>query len=61
MPPVQVPARFRPLADIAVVTGVSLPMLLDFVFHRDMEPARLAERVAAKGRQAVGSHTFAST
>ncbi|UCG74877.1 MAG: hypothetical protein JSV95_08925 [Gemmatimonadota bacterium] len=35
---------------IAVVSGVNLPMLLDFVFHRDMDLRSLAERVLAKGR-----------
>jgi hypothetical protein len=31
-------------------------MLLDFVFHREMELATLAERVAGKGRTAAQVH-----
>lgn len=41
------------LGNVAVVTGVNLPMLLDFVFHRDLAPDELAARVEGKGRTAV--------
>lgn len=40
----------RELHRVAVVTGVNLPMLLDFVFNRDQEISDLSERVVLKSR-----------
>ena len=46
----------RGLESMAVATGVSLPMLLDFLFHRELPPAELANRVAGKGRDGIQVH-----
>lgn len=39
--------------DRAVICGVNLPMLLDFVFHREMPLPELVERLVSKGREGM--------
>jgi mannose/fructose-specific phosphotransferase system component IIA len=39
--------------EIPVVTGVNLPMLVDFVFHRGVSAEEAARRAAAKGGEAI--------
>ena len=40
-------------AEIAVVTGVNLAMLLDFVFHRNISPEEAARRAVDAGAKAI--------
>ena len=39
--------------DTAVICGVNLPMLLDFVFHRDLPLADLSDRLVSKGKASI--------
>lgn len=47
----------RAKAERAVVCGVNLPMLLDFVFHRDLPLDDLVERTVERGRTAIRATT----
>lgn len=37
----------------ALIAGVNLPLLLDFVFHRELPLAELVERLIASGRAGI--------
>ena len=43
----------RARSERAVVCGVNLPMLLDFVFHRELPLEELVARVIERGRTAI--------
>jgi mannose/fructose-specific phosphotransferase system component IIA len=43
----------RSRAETAIVCGVNLPVLLDFVFHREMALPQLVDRLVEKGRGGI--------
>ena len=43
----------RDRSDVPVICGVNLPLLVDFVMHREMEPAALVDRLIEKGRNSI--------
>jgi mannose/fructose-specific phosphotransferase system component IIA len=44
----------RERGELSVVSGVNLPLLLDFVMHRNMPLSELVTRLVEKGRAAIG-------
>ena len=53
----RLPGRRRGDRHVVVVTGINLPMLLDFVHNRDeYGPLALADRLQRKGRDSIRLH-----
>jgi mannose PTS system EIIA component len=43
----------RERTDVALIGGVNLPLLVDFVMNRGMEPRALVDRLVEKGRGSI--------
>ncbi len=46
----------RGRAGVSVISGANLPMLLDFVFHRDMDVEELSGRLVQKAHDGILAH-----
>jgi mannose/fructose-specific phosphotransferase system component IIA len=46
------------IPDLVIISGVNLPILLEFALYRDQPLAELVPRLVSKGRSAIGSSNF---
>jgi mannose/fructose-specific phosphotransferase system component IIA len=48
----------RRFPEIAVITGVNLPLLIDFVFNREKPIEEIVERLVRKGREGIQYYSW---